>query len=269
MCNISHLIIHYLFYVCGNSAVLDDCIAWHMYHHIPTTTTKKTACHTRVRVVLIQQTHGMAVPWVEQTKSPSCAHTPDQIGTCEALICGTYCSKPRLHNPSRYIPRQWNTIEQPCHAGNLGTLRSIHVLTITANVGAFTTFYWRFSNHQSCILGREPWVNLVSVLRPRFKHKWNDIQGQMSVVSSNMIMGEGNPRVVGGWVLLPLVGERFMVWWGGCLWQPPLRFESSFWGLKSSFSSLPEPSFLDLRSRFSKNSNNLKYNYRYPSCCND
>ena len=77
MCNISHLIIH-LFYVCGNSAVLDDWIAWHMYHHIPTTTTtKKTACHTRVRVVLIQQTHGMAVPWVEQTKSPSCAHTPD------------------------------------------------------------------------------------------------------------------------------------------------------------------------------------------------
>ena len=47
----------------------------------------------------------------------------------------------------------------------------------------------------------------------------------MSVVSSNMIMGEGDPRVVGGWVLLPLVGERFMVWWGGCLWQPPLRFE--------------------------------------------
>ena len=131
----------------------------------------KTACHTRVRVVSIQQTHGTAVPWVGQTKSPSCAHTPDQIGTCEALICGTYCSKPRLHNPSRYIPRQWNTIEQPCHAGNLGTLRSIHVLTITANVGAFTTFYWRFSNHQSCILGREPWVNLVSVLRPRFKHK--------------------------------------------------------------------------------------------------
>ena len=75
MCNISHLIIH-LFYVCGNSAVLDDCIAWHMYHHIPTTTTKKTACHTRVRVVSIQQTHGTAVPWVGQTKSPSCcAHT--------------------------------------------------------------------------------------------------------------------------------------------------------------------------------------------------
>ena len=41
-----------------------------------------------------------------------------------------------------------------------------------------------------------------------------------------MIMGEGNPRVVGGWVLLPLVGERFMVWWGGCLWQPPLRFHT-------------------------------------------
>lgn len=50
----------------------------------------------------------------------------------------------RLHNPSRYIPRQWNTIEQPCHAENLGILRSIHVLTITANVGAFPHFYWRF-----------------------------------------------------------------------------------------------------------------------------
>jgi len=36
----------------------------------------KTACHTRVRVVSIQQTHGTAVPWVGQTKSPSCcAHT--------------------------------------------------------------------------------------------------------------------------------------------------------------------------------------------------
>ena len=32
--------------------------------------------HTRVRVVSIQQTHGTAVPWVGQTKSPSCcAHT--------------------------------------------------------------------------------------------------------------------------------------------------------------------------------------------------
>ena len=29
----------------------------------------------------------------------------------------------------------------------------------------------------------------------------------MSVVSSNMVMGEGNPRVAGGWVLLPLVAE--------------------------------------------------------------
>ena len=29
----------------------------------------------------------------------------------------------------------------------------------------------------------------------------------MSVVSSNMVMSEGNPRVAGGWVLLPLVAE--------------------------------------------------------------
>ena len=29
----------------------------------------------------------------------------------------------------------------------------------------------------------------------------------MSVVSSNMVMGKGNPRVVDGWVLLPLVAE--------------------------------------------------------------
>ena len=29
----------------------------------------------------------------------------------------------------------------------------------------------------------------------------------MSVVSSNMVMSEGNPRVAGGWVLLPLVRE--------------------------------------------------------------
>jgi hypothetical protein len=33
----------------------------------------------------------------------------------------------------------------------------------------------------------------------------------MSAVSSSMVMGEGNPRMVDGWVLLPLVGERFMV----------------------------------------------------------
>ena len=29
----------------------------------------------------------------------------------------------------------------------------------------------------------------------------------MSVVSSNMVMSEGNPRVAGDWVLLPLVAE--------------------------------------------------------------
>ena len=73
MCNVSH----FIFYVCGNSAVLDDCIV-HQAHTgtFPRRRQNKTACHTRVRVVSIQQTHGTAVPWVEQTKSPSCcAHT--------------------------------------------------------------------------------------------------------------------------------------------------------------------------------------------------
>ena len=66
----------------------------------------------------------------------------------------------RLHIPSRYIPRHWNTIEQPYHAVNLGILRSMHVPTITANVGAFSTFHWRFSNHQSRILVRNHGVTL-------------------------------------------------------------------------------------------------------------
>ena len=37
MCNVSH----FIFYVCGNSAVLDDCIVPSTYRHIPTTTTKQ------------------------------------------------------------------------------------------------------------------------------------------------------------------------------------------------------------------------------------
>ena len=65
----------------------------------------------------------------------------------------------------------------------------------------------KFFKPSNSYFGLRPWVDLVSVLRLPFKYKWNDIQGQMSVVSSNMVMGEGNPRVAGGWVLLPLVGE--------------------------------------------------------------
>jgi hypothetical protein len=87
----------------------------------------------------------------------------------------------RLHIPSRYIPRHWNTIEQPYHAVNLGILRSMHVLTITANVGVFSTFHWRFSNHQSRILVRNHRVTLfpsfVALLIQVKRHSGTDVGG--------------------------------------------------------------------------------------------
>ena len=53
----------------------------------------------------------------------------------------------------------------------------------------------------------------------------------MSVVSSNTVMSEGNLRVAGGWVLLPLVGEpvEVLVPCGGS----DLKFAKNFKNLKT------------------------------------
>ena len=179
----------------------------HIPSHIPTATTKQTASHTRVHLVLIQQTHGTAVPWVGQTKSPSyCAHTRlnwnvGSVHMWNVLFQASFAQSVDVNTtPMEYY---W-TILPRCKFGNTP------FSTCTKDHGQrwwVSNLLLEFFKPSKSYFGLRPWVDLVSVLRLPFKYKWNDIQGQMSVVSSNMVMSEGNPRVAGGWVLLPQFAE--------------------------------------------------------------
>ena len=188
------------------------CFRWlyctrHIPSHIPTTTTKQTACHTRVHLVLIQQTHGTAVPWVGQTKSPSCcAHTRLNWNVGSVHMWNVLFQAPFAQSVEVYttLMEYYWTILSRCKFGNTP------FNTCTKDRGQrwwVSNLLLKFFKPSNSYFGLRPWVDLVSVLRLPFKYKWNDIQGQMSVVSSNMVMSEGNPRVAGGRVLLPLVAE--------------------------------------------------------------
>ena len=175
--------------------------------HIHTRTTKQTACHTRVRVVSIQQTHGTAVPWVGQTKSPSCcAHTRLKWNVGSVHMWNVLFQAPFAQSVEVYttLMEYYWTILPRCKFGNTP------FNTCTKDRGQrwwVSNLLLEFFKPSNSYFELRPWVDLVSVLRLPFKYKWNDIQGQMSVVSSNMVMSEGNPRVAGGRVLLPLVAE--------------------------------------------------------------
>ena len=154
----------------------------------PRRTPNKTACHTRVRVVSIQQTHGTAVPWVGQTKSPSCcAHTRlnwhvGSVHMWNVLFQAPFAQSVDVN--TTLMEYYW-TILPRCKFGNTP------FNTCTKDRGQrwwVSNLLLKFFKPSNSYFGLRPWVDLVSVLRLPFKYKWNDIQGQMSVVSSNMVM---------------------------------------------------------------------------------